>query len=241
MASRSGSTSRSGSLEKKTSSRSASLGSRSASLGSRNASLGSRSASLGSKSASLEYVPVASSNHIVFTIARMNPPTSGHMKVIEKLIETALKNGQTKAYILLASGEGTGKEQKNPLTCLEKRDLLKAGMIEGVKKIFNPEAPVEIEIMCGEDISGYMEPCNDTVPQRWILNHLCQIKKKNGFNYDTPITLHLVIGSDRKDAYNWLKKAPYQLLDLIVVERPKNNIGISGTKVRELAKKGNKE
>ena len=37
---------------------------------------------------------------IIFTIARMNPPTSGHMYVIKSLLEKARDLQQSKIYIL---------------------------------------------------------------------------------------------------------------------------------------------
>jgi nicotinic acid mononucleotide adenylyltransferase len=45
---------------------------------------------------------MSSDNTLVFTIGRMNPPTPGHMALIEKLIHRAASLGQTKIGILLS-------------------------------------------------------------------------------------------------------------------------------------------
>ena len=45
-------------------------------------------------------------NTMIFTIGRMNPPTAGHIKVIQTLIEASLSldlrdNGRGRVYIIL--------------------------------------------------------------------------------------------------------------------------------------------
>ena len=83
---------------------------------------------------------------IIFTIARMNPPTSGHMYVIKSLLEKARDLNQKKVYILLSKTTG---EKTDPLRCGEKRDLLLSGMIDKVKEYTPGTEEIEAVIMCG--------------------------------------------------------------------------------------------
>ena len=55
---------------------------------------------------------------IIFTIGRMNPPTSGHLKLIQTLMEKALKLGEEKIYIILSH---TQDMKTNPLSCSIKK------------------------------------------------------------------------------------------------------------------------
>ena len=59
-------------------------------------------------------------NKIVFTIARMNPPTPGHLYLIRRLIQEAIKNGVKNVYIFLSKT----KDIKNPILCSEKVTVL---------------------------------------------------------------------------------------------------------------------
>jgi hypothetical protein len=58
---------------------------------------------------------------LVFTIARMNPPTPGHLVLIQKLIETACKLDVDHVYIILSKTVGN---EENPISCDDKVDIL---------------------------------------------------------------------------------------------------------------------
>ena len=60
-------------------------------------------------------------NTILFTIGRMNPPTSGHMMLIRKMMLYALNNNLTQINLILS---GSVDNKKNPISCTEKRNLL---------------------------------------------------------------------------------------------------------------------
>ena len=60
-------------------------------------------------------------NSIFFTIARMNPPTPGHLFLIEKLIEEALKRNVHKVFVILSK---SNSDNENPIECKEKIDVL---------------------------------------------------------------------------------------------------------------------
>jgi hypothetical protein len=171
---------------------------------------------------------------IIFTIARMNPPTTGHMKVIRDMIEKALEVGQEKVYILLS--HTTGK-RTDPLMCKEKKELLLNGMIEKVKQSL--EANVDVEVICGD------EPLSPQCGNRWITSQLCHIMQQ----YDTSrLNLYLFVGQDRIDdgGYGWIggvfnkPDAPMKIQLIITgISRPSG--AISATYMRDLAMHGQKE
>jgi hypothetical protein len=180
--------------------------------------------------------------NIIFTIARMNPPTSGHMKVIHDMIEKAILLNQPKVYILLS--HTTGK-RTDPLVCREKKELLLNGMIEKVKQSFDADmdvdVDVDVEIICGD------EEISPKCGNRWITSQLCHIMQM--YEPDTPLfNLYLFVGQDRIDdgGYNWISgvfnkpDAPLKI-QLIIngITRPSG--AISATYIRELAMKGNKD
>jgi len=58
---------------------------------------------------------------IIYTVARMNPPTLGHFKLIETMMEEAIRKNVTKIHIILSSKVDS---KKNPLEPEEKRYIL---------------------------------------------------------------------------------------------------------------------
>ena len=67
---------------------------------------------------------MSNENNIVFTIARMNPPTSGHMLLITQMIKKALLLGGSNVKIGIVLSH-TQDNDKNPLRCEEKKNLFK--------------------------------------------------------------------------------------------------------------------
>ena len=60
-------------------------------------------------------------NTIIFTLARMNPPTPGHLFLIKNLIEEAIKLNVNHVYIILSK---TNDNNENPISCPEKINVL---------------------------------------------------------------------------------------------------------------------
>lgn len=60
----------------------------------------------------------------VFTFGRMNPPTAGHEKLIEKVLDVAKNNG-AKPFVFLSQSQDS---KKNPLTTAQKVKYLKLGV-----------------------------------------------------------------------------------------------------------------
>jgi len=60
-------------------------------------------------------------NTIIFTLARMNPPTPGHLYLIQRLIEEAISKNVDKVYVILSK---TNDNNENPIPCPEKINVL---------------------------------------------------------------------------------------------------------------------
>lgn len=59
---------------------------------------------------------------IIYTVARMNPPTLGHVSLIEKMMEEALRRNVKKIHIILSSKVDS---KKNPLEPEDKQYILR--------------------------------------------------------------------------------------------------------------------
>ena len=75
---------------------------------------------------SIDYRP---DNTIIFTLARMNPPTPGHLYLIERLIEEGIQKNANKVYVILSK---TNDNNENPIPCSEKINIL--GTAEDISK-----------------------------------------------------------------------------------------------------------
>jgi nicotinic acid mononucleotide adenylyltransferase len=60
-------------------------------------------------------------NTVIFTLARMNPPTPGHLFLIQTLIYEAVSKNIDKVYIILSK---TNNNNKDPIPCEEKQNVL---------------------------------------------------------------------------------------------------------------------
>ena len=178
---------------------------------------------------------------IIFTIARMNPPTSGHMYVIKSLLEKARDLNQKKVYILLSKTTG---EKTDPLRCGEKRDLLLSGMIDKVKEYTPGTEEIEAVIMCGDD--ALAPECST----RWITGQLCHIMRD--YNTDIQLNLYLIVGQDRVEdeagqpipGYNWISgvfNKSNKPIQLIIIGLPRPKGAISATYIRGLVTAGANE
>jgi hypothetical protein len=131
---------------------------------------------------------------IIFTIARMNPPTSGHMGLIKALMETNLNLspedlGHGRVYIILSSSQDPISD---PLSCPEKKDILNGEktITEGIVnkiKLDNPQyTDIDVIIYCMNEV---LPPEFGSHP---ILKHTRQIIRN-----ENPTDMKLIIGEDR--------------------------------------------
>ena len=68
-----------------------------------------------------------SRDKIIFTIGRMNPPTSGHQSLIRAMMEEAVCSNVGVVYVILSSSVD---KIKNPLKCSRKKELLVGGVFK---------------------------------------------------------------------------------------------------------------
>lgn len=78
---------------------------------------------------------VAKKKKAVFAFGRMNPPTSGHEKLVRKVMDVARKNNAT-PYIFVSH---TQEAKKNPLTSKQKVKYLTLGIPDAAKHILAPD------------------------------------------------------------------------------------------------------
>jgi hypothetical protein len=135
-------------------------------------------------------------NSIFFTIARMNPPTPGHLNIIEKLIEVANERGVSHVYIILSK---TNNNNENPISCPEKIEVLgDAGdvtetMINALKETMiakHPDNAVKIQNTQVHTICVTVGS-----PFSPIGNLIFETESKGV----SDINLFVVVGSDRAD------------------------------------------
>lgn len=158
--------------------------------------------------------------HGVLAFGRMNPPTTGHTKVAEKVMEVAKRNNAEHKVVLSASQDA----KKNPLTADQK--------VKHALRAFPEGSHV---VAADKD--------KPTILHQAVEMHKAGIKH-----------LHVVAGSDRQhemqtllDKYNGKKEkhGEYNFKSITVHssgERDpdaEGDTGMSGTKMREHASKGN--
>jgi hypothetical protein len=182
-------------------------------------------------------------NTILFTIGRMNPPTSGHMMLIRKMMLYALNNNLTQINLILS---GTVDNKKNPISCNEKRNLLIHFLLSHQKELLKIENPslsskideLQVKIICMDDV---LNPEYGTHPIMKSVNYI--LKELYGYPREN-IRMILFIGQDRENDYFWIQKSlrernPQVSLDINSegLERPEG--AISATYIRQLAIDGN--
>ena len=136
---------------------------------------------------------------IVFTIGRMNPPTGGHMKLIDTMVMASLELpeddlGRGIVYIILSHTTKVGHDNKDPLACDKKRFYLNQGMIQKIERVKTNDN-VRVKILC---MNETLDPECDALVT--IMKQLCNIIKteKNITN------MEIIIGGDRQEDYLWI-------------------------------------
>lgn len=161
--------------------------------------------------------------HHTIAFGRMNPPTAGHEQVVNTLKATASKVGGN--HTLVLSGSHGTKDGKNPLFPEQKLYHAKNSFPGTNIEVADKEHPT-------------------------LLHHVSKLYQQNGVT-----DLHFVGGSDRKVMYDLLQKyngvkgahGYYNFKNITFhssgqrEEGARGVTGISGTKLRDLAKKGNEK
>ena len=151
-------------------------------------------------------------NTIIFTIARMNPPTPGHLFLIEKLIVEAISKNVERIYIFLSK---SNSDDENPVPCPDKIPILGDSdsddgvtktMINSLKMRMIAETHdseikekihrIRVIIRCVPEGAGTFTPLIMTVSE---MSHIHDLN------------LFLIIGDDRKDMLDSITGYFYKL------------------------------
>jgi hypothetical protein len=149
---------------------------------------------------------------MIFTIGRMNPPTSGHMGLISVLMELARKNNLNNIGIVLSPSE----DNINPLPCHRKKEYIME-MISNMSNMSN----IRPNIICNE--------------KGFPMSNIGELLTISGLDNNSKMLL--IIGEDRANAFNWLKNY-FPNLDIHALSRPKG--AMSATIIRGFVSDNNK-
>ena len=167
--------------------------------------------------------------HHVMTFGRMNPPTTGHLKLINKVKEVARKHNATSSVVVSHSQDS----KKNPLSAEQKVKHLTRYMAEAISEAVSQNKTKVVA-------ASKEKPT--------ILHHAAEAHG-NGVTH-----LHVVVGSDRvKEMHDLLHKyngvsgkhGHYNFKKIHVHSAGQRDPdaegteGMSGTKMREHARTGN--
>jgi predicted kinase len=165
----------------------------------------------------------------VMTFGRMNPPTSGHLKLINKVKEIAKKHNVTSSVVISHSQDS----KKNPLSAEQKVKHLKRYMAEPIS----------------EAVSSNKTKIVAATKEKPTILHHAAAAHSSGVTH-----LHVVVGSDRvKEMHDLLhryngvpgKHGHYNFKKIHVHSAGQRDPdaegteGMSGTKMREHARSGN--
>ena len=136
-------------------------------------------------------------NTIIFTLARMNPPTPGHLYLIQRLIEEGINKNADRVYVILSK---TNDNNENPIPCSEKINVL--GTAEDVSQTM--VKAIKEQMKSGTDDEEMKRKIDDI-----IVENICVPDQKGatpftplfsiaGSKIEVPdLNLFLVIGDDR--------------------------------------------
>lgn len=164
-------------------------------------------------------------NTIVFTLARMNPPTPGHLYLIQRLIEEGINKNVNKVYVILSK---TNDNNENPIPCSEKISVL--GSAEDITKTM--VKAVKEQMISKENDEDMKKKINDIdvesicVPEVPRATPFTPLYNIIGEKRDIPdLNLFIVIGDDRKNMRDsvtdfFFKWDNVNSVDGLILDRP---------------------
>jgi nicotinic acid mononucleotide adenylyltransferase len=171
---------------------------------------------------------------IIFTIGRMNPPTSGHLLLIRTMMKRAMEFGEPRINVILSH---TTDNKKNPLECRKKREILIELIMKGLKPQLMEEYSsveekehvrnMEVRVLCTED------PEVQSQFGKFPMNSINTLLSE----YPPGASLHLIIGEDRATDYQWIMRSLKNRDDPIegIIEAvPRPEGAMSATYIRSL-------
>lgn len=185
---------------------------------------------------------------ILFTIGRMNPPTSGHMKLIKTIIEEAVDLNKEKINAQVAIILSHSHQEKvddegfdaNPLICQDEKRALVNEMIEYLKSQMIQENKDNAEyihsikpiIKCMDDEKGKVNYKGEKI----TLGPGASVSALN--EEYKPNHMVLILGQDRDTDFNFLRVIRQKGIPRIM-EGP--NKSMSATKMRNFVKANDKD
>jgi hypothetical protein len=156
-------------------------------------------------------------NTIIFSIARMNPPTPGHMFLIQTLISEAIDKNVNDVYVILSK---TNDNEDDPIPCPEKINVLSnqvsRSMIYSLKQKMIHDAGENIELIRKIERINVHTICVPEVPKATPFTPLIEIvDTKQGI---TNINLILIIGDDRKNTVDSITEYFFKLPNIFSVD-----------------------
>jgi nicotinic acid mononucleotide adenylyltransferase len=170
----------------------------------------------------IEYRP---DNTIIFTLARMNPPTPGHLYLIQRLIEEGIKKNADRVYVILSK---TNDNNENPIPCSEKINVL--GTAEDVAQTMVKAIKEQMKSRTdNEEMKGKIENIiveNICVPDQKGATPFTPLFSIAGSKKDIPdLNLFLIIGDDRANMLDSITDTLFKWenvrsVDGLILERP---------------------
>lgn len=134
---------------------------------------------------------------IIFTMSRMNPPTPGHLFLIENLIREGIKINTQKVYVILSK---TNDNNEDPISCENKIDVL--GNIDDLNSMTQKLKQQMIEVEDNQNTKQKIENIDVVYicvkpEQKSPFSPLYDII--NSYPENTQLNLFMIIGDDRKE------------------------------------------
>jgi hypothetical protein len=170
----------------------------------------------------IEYRP---DNTIIFTLARMNPPTPGHLYLIQRLIEEGINKNSDRVYVILSK---TNDNNENPIPCSEKINVLGTAedvaqtMVKAIKE--QMKSRTDNEEMKGKIDNIIVE--NICVPDQKGATPFTPLFSIAGSKRDVPdLNLFLIIGDDRANMLDSITDTLFKWENVrsvngLILERP---------------------
>ena len=195
-------------------------------------------------------------NTLICTLARMNPPTPGHLFVIRKLIQEAIAHDIDNVYVILSK---TNNDKNNPITCQMKKQVLGEGeygvsnkMINSLKKKMINEASYKSKASQIQDIAVNLICVPEETKQTPFDQIYPIIKKLKG-----GVNIIVIVGKDREDMMHSISDFYFKMDEVnsidghafsrsetevpTTVTVSKVSTEMSGTTIRKLVRENDKE
>ena len=149
---------------------------------------------------------IPNNNTIIFTISRMNPPTPGHLLLIKKLIERAIRQNVPKVYVILSK---TNDNNENPIDCQEKINILGENVDDMNNMVLGLKTQMKTELERQELEPVILENTRSKIDRTEVI-FLCVRPDQQSPIFplydivrqysDTPdLNLFMIVGDDRAD------------------------------------------